>query len=365
MKIVIVTQGNIASGAEIITSELYSTMKKDVIILSGSDPIIDFYTSKNFTVKKIKGLSPIKRSDFKLSKIPEIFKSIYLMRKEIHKINPYYIHVYNIASLLYVTLSVFRLKIPILLHVHDFYTKDKFICFFARLLKNRPKKIIAVSQSVRSDLIKIGFNGLKTYFVHNGIDVKINDTLQRGNGFEKISVGFVASISRWKGLHVLLKAAEILDKKGYSLNYTIVGPFLNEDYKRSIMQIAGNVKRSEITFLGKQNDARNLMRNFDILVHCSIENDPFPTVILEGMFNHCSVIGSDGGGVPEIITDGETGLLHTMGSSSSLARVIEKLVDNKRLREKLALNGYSYARKNLTLKRFQNTFFNVVNENMG
>ena len=68
------------------------------------------------------------------------------------------------------------------------------------------------------------------------------------------------------------------------------------------------------------------MQTFDVLVHCSIEHDPFPTVILEGMHSGCAVIGANCGGVPEMIINNKTGLIHQVGSADELAGCLKNLL---------------------------------------
>lgn len=359
MRVAIVSQGNNASGAEIVTAELYREIKNNVVVLSGSEPILNYFASQNFQVKKVAGLGPLNRASFKIRKFYCLAMSLFQLRKQLIVINPDYIHVYNLASLLYVSLSMFCKNKPIILHVHDFYSRDRLLARIARWLKNKPTKIVAVSNSVRLDLINIGFPAAKIRCIHNGIDLK-NDWNSKEKHIDGITIGFVGAINEWKGLHVLMKAAFLLDQKGYSLNYVIVGSFFDKEYERKVMSLSEKIKRSKVNFLGPRKDARKLMQQFDILVHCSIENDPFPTVLLEGMHSGCAVIGSQCGGVPEIIDDHETGLLHHPGSPESLSRVLEELVLSSDLRKRIAKNGLEKAQKSLTVGRYRSEFFDYV-----
>jgi glycosyltransferase involved in cell wall biosynthesis len=362
MKVAIITQGKVASGAEIITSQLYSEVKNNVTVLSGSKPVIDFFRDEKFHVEKIDGLSPINRDSLKASALFRVAKSFISLRKVVRQVNPDYIHVYNVASLLYVAISCVHLPIPVILHVHDFYSKDKLNTKIAQMLRNKPKQIVGVSHSICKDLVKVGFPSSSISCIHNGITASTIQERALIEDKNTLTIGFVATISRWKGLHVLLEAAQLLDAKKYSINYAIVGPFVDEGYKKSIMLLADKVKNNKISFLGAKKNARDLMKDFDILVHCSIEDDPFPTVLLEAMYQRCAVIGANGGGVPEIILDNKTGLLHDPGSGKSLAEAIEKLVINKTLRKEIALKGFEEAENEFTIQRFRKEFFDVIKE---
>jgi glycosyltransferase involved in cell wall biosynthesis len=61
-------------------------------------------------------------------------------------------------------------------------------------------------------------------------------------------------------------------------------------------------------------------------VHSSITPEPFGKVVVEGMLAGKPVVATAGGGVPEIVDDGETGLLVPMGDADAMAAAIAKLL---------------------------------------
>jgi glycosyltransferase involved in cell wall biosynthesis len=80
-------------------------------------------------------------------------------------------------------------------------------------------------------------------------------------------------------------------------------------------------------------------RKFDIFVGPSVWNEPFGMVIVEAMASGLPVIATRGGGVPEIVKDGETGLLTERGDSAELAEAITSLLENDDLRESMGRAG--------------------------
>ena len=58
----------------------------------------------------------------------------------------------------------------------------------------------------------------------------------------------------------------------------------------------------------------------DIVVHASTTGEPFGQVIIEGMAEQRPVVATNGGGVPEIVQDGVTGLLVPMGDALAWRR---------------------------------------------
>ena len=80
-----------------------------------------------------------------------------------------------------------------------------------------------------------------------------------------------------------------------------------------------------VDFLGFREDVPELMRGLDILVHASVIGEPFGQVVAEGMAAGCAVVATRGGGVPEIVVDGESGLLVEMGDAAGMAAAIGRL----------------------------------------
>ena len=73
----------------------------------------------------------------------------------------------------------------------------------------------------------------------------------------------------------------------------------------------------------------------DVIVVPSTEPDPLPAAAIEAGAAGCAVIASATGGLPEIISDGQTGRLVEPGDSASLSRTAAELIDNSSERERL------------------------------
>ena len=86
--------------------------------------------------------------------------------------------------------------------------------------------------------------------------------------------------------------------------------------------------RSQIHFTGRREDISEVLRDLDIVVFASVCEDSLPFVILEAMAMQRIVISSKSGGVPEIIADGEDGLLYASGNVQELAEKILWVVNH-------------------------------------
>ncbi|WP_445491751.1 glycosyltransferase family 4 protein [Niallia sp. 03133] len=360
MKVLIVTQGKIASGAEKITSLLYGENKNKTVVLTGSKPQEKYFKKEDFKVKYMEGLVSLERKNFRLSKLIAVIKSLPYMRKYIKEYAPSYIHVNNIPSLLYVVISTYMLKKHIILHVHDYYSEDRLVRIIAKLLRRQVTKVICVSNDVANDLVKLNYNKNKIKVIHNGIEL---NQLPRKVDQDKIVIGFIGALAEWKGLHILFKSAINL-REYKKLEYWIIGPFVEDGYEDKVREIIGDYPELKINFLGSRTDIHNLLSSIDLLVHCSIKRDPFPTVVLEGMHAGCTVVASDNSGAKEIIIDMRNGILHKAGSVESLTNKLKEVIKNDRIRASIGKESREFAREQLSFISFRESFFKIVQESL-
>ena len=91
-----------------------------------------------------------------------------------------------------------------------------------------------------------------------------------------------------------------------------------------------------------------LLRGMDIFVSCS-SSEAFSNAVLEAMACGCCPVGSRVGGTPELIADGERGLLFESGNVQDLAAKLALLIENQELRGRLAHNAARFAAEDLNM----------------
>jgi glycosyltransferase involved in cell wall biosynthesis len=110
------------------------------------------------------------------------------------------------------------------------------------------------------------------------------------------------------------------------------------EYESYLHDLVNQAKLNDyVSFLGwvPPEDMPELLRRFDVLAVPSVWPEPFSRSILEGMISGLVVVAALTGGTPEIIEDGENGLLFTPSDAEDFAKKITRLVDNPESRGQL------------------------------
>ena len=94
-------------------------------------------------------------------------------------------------------------------------------------------------------------------------------------------------------------------------------------------------------------DAMKIIKSSSIVVVPS-RMESLPTTVKEAFYLNVPVIGTDVGGIPELIKNNETGIIVPPENSSKLAQAINELLSDKEKAEKLAVNGNAFVKNNMT-----------------
>ena len=94
-------------------------------------------------------------------------------------------------------------------------------------------------------------------------------------------------------------------------------------------------------------DAMRVIKSSEVVVVPS-RIESLPTTVKEAFFLNVPVIGTNVGGIPELITNDETGILIPPENSDELAQAVNELLSNKEKAEKIAANGNIFVKNNMT-----------------
>jgi len=182
-------------------------------------------------------------------------------------------------------------------------------------------------------------------------------------------IGMVARVSPQKDYRTLVEAAAEVVAERPESRFLVVGEYSSVPaYRRHYEEIQGWLEerklRSHFTFTDFRNDVPQLVAAFDLFVLCT-NWEGFPLVILEAMAQGKGVLATAVDGIPEIVVEGGTGLLHAHGDARGLARQILQLMNDEPLRRKLADAGRTLVATRFSRERFRRSVAELYHQFLG
>ncbi len=160
-------------------------------------------------------------------------------------------------------------------------------------------------------------------------------------------IGIFGRLQRWKGQHLFLRAAALLAGKGVRFSAVVAGGTLFDiepEYADELKHLAdAELLAGRVHFLGNITNPQDWMNACDVVVHASIEPEPWGLVVAEAMACARAVIASSAGGPLEMIEHKRTGWLIEPGDEVKLAAWIEILLANPTLRAELGAAARDHA----------------------
>jgi glycosyltransferase involved in cell wall biosynthesis len=229
------------------------------------------------------------------------------------------------------------------------------------------KKIVAVSNKVKQELLKIGMPETKIVVINNGVDIdeftptrEVKPLFLHNNSYNRTML-FAGDIkSNRKNLDTVLKAMLMVPDI-----YLLVAGNKKGSIYPEVAEKMGLKER--VIFLGYRNDIANLMSQVDLFVFPT-RYDPFSLVVLEAMATGTAVITTKEAGVSALLEskDYPAGIvLKDPNDENELAEAINKFILNENLLNEFGVNGRFIAEENSWSKvsnKYLKEMF-IINEN--
>ncbi len=143
-------------------------------------------------------------------------------------------------------------------------------------------------------------------------------------------VAVLGRVSGWKGQDVLVRALGQAALMEHPEVVALVAgdPWRGEErHLRTLLEIAGQLGvAARVRHVGFREDVATVYGAADVVAVPSKQPDPFPNAALEAAAAGCCVVASDHGGLPELLRDGETGVLVAPGDAVALAEALAALL---------------------------------------
>jgi glycosyltransferase involved in cell wall biosynthesis len=198
--------------------------------------------------------------------------------------------------------------------------------------------VVVNSEAVQRELLERGHvKPSRIYVSHNGVETNVfNPQVKPACDMKSevgLVVGAVCALRREKRLDVMLDAFSRVKNDVPGVKLVLVGSGEMLPHLEQLRERLGIAR--DCRFEPARANVAPWMRSMDVFVMCS-ESESFPNALLEAMACGCCVIGSNVGGIPELIQAGESGLLFRSGDAADLAEKLACVLKDAALRHRLA-----------------------------
>jgi glycosyltransferase involved in cell wall biosynthesis len=238
-----------------------------------------------------------------------------------------------------------------------------FLSWFTALFSS---EVIAVTQKDLRSGKRMPFVGNKISLIPNGVSEF--ETLNKEGARERLApnstqgvwIGTVGELHILnKGTNYLIRAFEKLTNRYPEVKLVMIGD--GED-KEKLRRLASDLDlEDKVTFAGHVPEARKYMKAFDVFVLPSIK-EGHPFVLLEAGTAKLPVIATNVGGIPDIITSGENGLLVEPRNADALYGALESFLGDKISSTKLGENLSITVREKFSLEKTLDKTFKIYEE---
>lgn len=280
------------------------------------------------------------------------------LRRNIAALKPDILHTNSLKAAILGGLAGRTLPVKVIWHIRDRISPDylpsKTAALVRLLAKALPHFVVANSKATLGTL---HLRRKPSAVIPSGVDLSrfrvpahAEDTPAKEAG-TKI-VGLIGRICPWKGQHIFVEAAERVLAVYPSTRFQIIGAamFNDQPYEK---QLRATIEQrglgGQIELTGFQEDVGRAIRALNIVVHASTIGEPFGQTIVQGMACGKPVIATDGGGVPELLVHGQTGILVPMGDAASMAAAICQLLGAEAKARQMGESGFQRVLEHFTI----------------
>ncbi|MEX2301387.1 MAG: glycosyltransferase family 4 protein [Bryobacterales bacterium] len=255
---------------------------------------------------------------------------------------------------------------PLLFHCHSRLAQPLAASAAGRSLRATKAVVISCSEFSAEPLRRfVAPERLRV--VYNGVagPSRPQTRKQPGGGFR---IGLVGRIAPEKGHADFLHAARLLNETLPNCRFVICGEALFADpvskqYRQTLDKLGEGLP---VEFLGWRDDVYDVLASLDLLVVPSTREPATTRVVLEAYSCGLPVVAYPTGGIPEVLTDGETGFLVSPMEPQALAgRILTLVLQQPELLEQAAAAGRRLWRERFGVERYQVEVIEILARAMG
>jgi len=216
-------------------------------------------------------------------------------------------------------------------------------------------RFVCSSETVRRALVAAGVEASRTVVIHDGLDLAHVDAAPHADVHADFwlphgapVVGAIGPLVAHKAYHDLVDAIAILRRHVPDVHLVIVG---DGELRASIERQIRHLRlEKHVVLAGSRPDALSLLKGFDV-VAMSSHSEGSAAVLLDAMAAARPVVATRVGAVPEVVADGETGLLVESRSPDALATALARVLGQPDLARALGAAGRRRVEREFSAER--------------
>jgi glycosyltransferase involved in cell wall biosynthesis len=234
---------------------------------------------------------------------------------------------------------------------HEILPINKFYTNLFKRLSTRIYSFVAVSDAVAIPLRQFAGEAC-VRVIKNGVIIP-GAPLAAHKPSKVFTIAIIGQVSAHKGHDILVRALRHISQDRYVLRIFGSG---SDVFKVQLQRLMDEMGIAEnCIWEGYVKDIDELYKGVDLVVVPSISADPYPTTVMEASIRAIPVVGSDSGGLPELIQNDVNGYVFKSGDSEALKEAIEKVIyhpDLAGLRDRTV----GFARNRFSVAKFADAF---------
>lgn len=365
----LITRLDKGGSAEGVLLTILGLNKNRYEVLLARGPSIESQMSPQERIEIDRSIRDAQSAEVRVINIPELLRRIaplydfltfLKVLRIIRREKPKIVHTHTSKAGVIGRVAAFMAKTPVIVytpHGHVFYGYFGRVttCIFVlieRLLAKITDKIITLTDREGIDHVRFKIAPPEKFItIHSGVDIQRfttpklrGDSLKRsfGIGAESLVVGTVGRLVPIKGHKYLIEAAPKILKEVPSVKFVLVGDgYLRPKLERLTHTL--NV-HDAFLFLNWRTDISKIMSVFDLFALPSL-NEAMGRVLVEAMATGKPIVASNAGGIPDLVMDGDNGLLVPPKNSDQLAEAIIMLLKDDTRRIEMGNRGKVMAKR--------------------
>lgn len=213
-----------------------------------------------------------------------------------------------------------------------------------RLSSFQTKRYIAVSNYLKKIVSAQGINSREVRVIYNGTRIP---SVRLKEKSKKVVIGSAGRLNPVKNFHQLIRAMALIQNENVELQ--IAGEGEERDHLELLIGKLG--LRDRVKLVGFQEDIYQFLRKLDMYIQPS-EAEGFGLLVVEAMGVGLPAVVSPKGSLPEIVKDGENGIIAKGTSPEAIAAAISLLLDNEKLRIDLSKNAKKSVEKEFSIGKW-------------